>query len=275
MAEKVVILARGRGTRMQQTVHDVKLDEATQAIANNGAKMMIPIQGTPFLDYSLHNVIRAGFTKVCFVVGPQNTCLRYHYTQIAQQLPHIEITFAIQQRPLGTADAVLATKDFTDNDAFVLMNGDNLYSVPTLELLRGQHTGICYSVGFTKEGLLRDGVFNEQRLQQFALLHVDEEQNLVAIHEKPTIAESPQSHHRELISMNLFKLTPHIYTACECIAPHLLRNEYELTSAIQHLIDNRIVTVKVLAVCDTVLDLTYSHDIPRVRAALRDLIIDF
>ena len=274
MTEKVVILARGRGTRMQQTVHEVKLDAATQAIAEKGAKTMIPIHGTPFLDYSLHNVIRAGFTKICLVVGPHSTRLHHYYTQIVQRHPHIEISFAIQQRPLGTADAVLAAQDFTDNDTFVLMNGDNLYSAPTLTLLRSQQARICYSAGFDKEGLLRDGVLNEQRLKQFALLQVDDEGNLVTIQEKPVTTKPPQSPHQELISMNLFRLTPHIYTACERIAPHPLRKEYEITSAIQYLIDNHIVPVKVLPVWDTVIDLTYSHDIPLIRAVLRGMELD-
>lgn len=271
MTEKVVILARGRGTRMQQTVHEVKLDEATHAIAEKGDKMMIPIHGTPFLEYSLHNVIHAGFTKICLVMGPHSTRLHHYYTQIAQRLPHIGISIAIQQRPLGTADAVLAAQDFTDNDAFVLMNGDNLYSVPTLTLLRSQQTKICYSVGFSKEGLLQNGVINEQRLKQFALLHVDDERNLVEIQEKPDTTTRSESPHHELISMNLFRLTPHIYTACERIAPHPLRKEYEITSAIQYLIENHIVPVKVLPVWDTVIDLTYSHDIPLVRAVLRGM----
>lgn len=275
MDEKVVVLARGLGTRMQHTVRDVKLDAKTQALVENGAKMMIPISGAPFLDYSLQNLIQAGFTKICFVVGPWSTCLRHHYSKIAKRLPQLEISFAIQNLPLGTADAVLSAKSFAGSDAFVMMNGDNLYSAHTLRLLRDQKPGICYCVGFEKEGLLCDGAFNEQRIKQFAVLQIDREWNLVGIHEKPDDLQQYQSCSQELISMNLFKLTPHIFTACERITPHPVRKEYEITSAIQYLIDNHLVPVKVFSVSDGVLDLTYSHDIPVVRAALHNLKLDF
>jgi dTDP-glucose pyrophosphorylase len=75
--------------------------------------------------------------------------------------------------------------------------------------------------------------------------------------------------------MNLFKLTPHIFTACRRIPPHPRRKEYEITSAIQYLIDHHLVPVKVLPVSDVVVDLTYSQDIPRVRAALQTLELGF
>jgi hypothetical protein len=148
---------------MRRSVREVKLDAKTQALAENGTKMMIPIAGAPFLDYSLQNMLQAGFTKICLVIGPQSTDLRRHYSQLAKRLPHLEISFAIQRLPLGTADAVLSAQSFAGSDAFVMLNGDNLYSVPTLRLLRGQQPGICYCVGFEKDGLLGNGAFTEHR----------------------------------------------------------------------------------------------------------------
>ena len=275
MDEKAVILARGLGTRMRHTVRGVTLDAKTHALAEHGKKMMIPVGGAPFLDYSLQNVIHAGFTQICLVIGPRSTRLRRHYAQIAKRLPHLEISFAIQRLPLGTADAVLSAKAFVGSDAFVMLNGDNVYSAHTLRLLRGQQPGGCYCVGFEKDGLLDGGAFDEDRLRQFAVLQLDEERNLVRIQEKPDDLQPDPSGSPVLISMNLFKLTPHIFTACERISPHPVRREYEITSAVQYLVDHHLVPVHVLAVRDGVVDLTYSHDIPRVRAALQNRKLDF
>src|SRR5207237_4031329 len=116
---KAVILARGLGTRMREADERTVLTPQQRAAADAGVKAMIAID-RPFLDYVLSALADAGFTEVCLVVGPEHDVVRDHYERSAPS--RVRVTFAIQERPLGTADAVLAAADFIGDAAFVVLN---------------------------------------------------------------------------------------------------------------------------------------------------------
>ena len=103
---KAVIMARGLGTRMRKPDESTPLNNAQLAAAGAGIKAMIPI-GRPFLDYVLSGLADAGFSHVGLVIGPEHQVVRDYYS-IQAPPKRIHVDFAIQQQPLGTADAVLA-----------------------------------------------------------------------------------------------------------------------------------------------------------------------
>jgi len=102
-------------------------------IAENGVKGMIPF-GRPFLDYSISALAEAGCKRICLVIGPEHEVIREYYKQLPAR--RVAISFAIQQQPLGTADAVRAAADFVGRDNFLVVNSDNYYPVEALRLLR-------------------------------------------------------------------------------------------------------------------------------------------
>ena len=69
--DKVVILARGMGSRMRRGDSSAGLDERQAAVADSGVKALIPID-RPFLDYVLSRVADAGYRRVCLVIGPEH-----------------------------------------------------------------------------------------------------------------------------------------------------------------------------------------------------------
>ena len=120
---KVVILARGLGTRMRKADDKARLEGHQEAVAARGIKAMIPI-GRPFLDYVLTEVADAGFTDVCLVIGPEHQAVRDHYER--EMVPsRVRVRFAVQERALGTANAVLSAEEFAAGDTFVVLNSDN------------------------------------------------------------------------------------------------------------------------------------------------------
>ena len=95
---------------------------------------MIPI-GRPFLDYVLSALADAGCRDVCLVIGPEHAAVR-EYNERPGLLQRVRVTFAVQDRPLGTADAILAAERFVGEDRFLVMNADNYYPVDAYVTLR-------------------------------------------------------------------------------------------------------------------------------------------
>ena len=109
---RAVILARGLGTRMRKADDHATLDAAQAAAADSGVKGMIPI-GRPFMDFLISALADAGFTHVCLVIGPEHRAAREYYEHDVAPT-RVRIAFAVQEKPLGTADAVLAAETFAN-----------------------------------------------------------------------------------------------------------------------------------------------------------------
>ena len=265
-------MARGLGTRMQRPSKNLRLRPDVMRFAEKGWKAFIPIHGKPLLDYTINSLRSVGVKEICLVIGPEHLEMRRYYEELDKSLDDISIQFAIQEKPLGTADAVYAARGFVGDDSFMVMNGDNLYQVDAIKMLKEQVDEICYGIGFEMNHLIAEGNFSAERIRSFAVMEVDDGLNLIRIVEKPPNPERYRTRYGILVNMNLWRFTPHIFQACERIEPHPIRGEYEITSAIQLLVDERMVPVKVIPVEAGVLDLTYKSDIPSIEEKLEKFI---
>lgn len=254
---KAVILARGVGKRMRAALADASLTPEQEQIADRGIKAMIPI-GRPFLDYSISALADAGLREVCLVIGPEHDVIRSYYESL--KTTRVRISFAIQQQPLGTADALRAAQEFTASDCFLVINSDNYYPVEALRKLRDlRGSG---TVGFDRNALLRNGVIAEVQLNAYATLELHPAGYLRRINEKPVAIQADA-----LISMNCWSFTPTVYRACEAIHPST-RGEYEIPSAVQYAIENLGERFRVIPFSGEVLDLSTRADIASVVRAL-------
>lgn len=259
--EKVVVLARGLGTRMRQSNQAGNLASREQAVVKTGVKALIPLD-RPFLDYVLSNVAAAGYRKVCLVIGPEHDALRNYYArQVITDRLHIE--FAIQHEPKGTADAVASAQSFVGSDTFLAINSDNYYPVDAMDKLR-QLNGPGLTV-FHREHLVDGSNIPAERITAFAAVDIGPDEYLNRIVEKPQGSKIFESN--PWVSMNLWSFTPDIFTACANITPSP-RDELEITDAVQYAIDHLGIQFRVLKSRSPVLDLSYPNDIPAVKARL-------
>lgn len=266
---RAVILARGLGTRMRRADAAAALDEGQAAAADAGMKGMIPI-GRPFLDYVLSALADAGYREVCLVIGPEHDAVRRYYAQLPTR--RVRVHFAVQERPLGTADAVLAAEAFAAGEPFVVLNADNYYPVRVLAALRAAPAPAL--PGFDRDALGRDGGnVPPERIASFALLDVAPDGTLRRIVEKPDAATLHAMRDARLVSMNCWLFTPAIFEACRRVAPSA-RGELELPHAVQWLVDERGARVTVLPVQAPVLDLSSRADIPAVAAQLAGVVVE-
>ncbi len=260
---KAVVLARGLGTRMRATDNQAELSREQAAVADTGVKAMIAID-RPFLDYVLSALAEAGFSEACLVVGPEHGAVREYYEQNPPS--RIRVRFAIQAKPLGTADAVLAAAEFIADDAFVVLNADNYYPPDVLRLLRGQREPALPA--FERESLVRDGNIPAERIARYALLDIGEDGYLHRIVEKPDAETARTFGPKAAVSMNVWLLPPAILEACRRVAPSA-RDELELPNAVQWAIDHLGMRIRAVPVRAAVLDLSHRGDIPTVAARLR------
>ncbi len=268
MIDKVVILAAGLGTRMIKANGEAELDAKQAAVADSGVKAMIPID-RPFLDYVLSVVAAAGYKNVCLVIGPEHHELRDYYTN-QLKITRLKISFAVQQKALGTADAVLAVEQFAAGDDFIVINSDNYYPLEALSKLR-QLTGAGTAL-FSRQSMFEGSNIPAERLAAFAVVK-SQDGLLQEIIEKPdpqTLASLPEPLY---FSMNCWRFTSTIFKACRQISPSV-RGELEIPDAVQYAIDKLSEPFVVVPVRGAVLDLSYRSDVGPVAKKLAGIQVE-
>src|SRR3989344_2122997 len=138
---KAVILAAGKGVRMLP----LTLDKP---------KTLIEINEKPFLMHLLERLYNAGFEDkdIAIVVG-------YKGEKIEEFLDehNLAITVIAQQALLGTGDAVYHARAFVDEEDFIVLGGDNLFSADDLLRIQKEDES-CYVAGWKVEDPSRYGV---------------------------------------------------------------------------------------------------------------------
>jgi dTDP-glucose pyrophosphorylase len=255
--KKAVILARGLGTRMRLKSNKANLNSDQAKIAELGLKALIPIsENRTFLDFILDNLKKANFLEICLVIGQEQEALK-NFCQ------KNNLDFALQKEPLGTSDAVFSAKKFVANDNFLVVNSDNLY--PISDLMKLQMLETAGLIAFERESLIKQSNISEDKINKFAEIKFDENNNLKQITEKPEVVSKNEVY----ISMNAWILSPKIFIACQNIKPSS-RGEYELTSAVQFAIDELGETFKIIKSLSGVLDLSNREDIENVAKILEN-----
>ncbi len=204
-------------------------------------KVLIEVNGKPFLWYVMENLKKAGIVDYGIVVNHRKEKMEEFLGKY-----NIKATLIDQPEPLGTGDAVKQAKNFCGKDDFIIVSGDNLYSVEDLRAVQRKDT-FCYIVGKEVEDWQRYGV-----------LVVDGDK-LVRIVEKPKYFVG------NLVNTGLYKCTADIWPALDKISLSP-RGEYEFTDALSILAKEG--KVKVLKLQQYWLDLGSKEDVGRIEEFL-------
>jgi glucose-1-phosphate thymidylyltransferase len=241
------------------------LDASQSTAADFGLKAMIPV-GRPFLDYVLSGLADAGFKQACLVIGPEHDTVREYYTKTVTP-QRIQVSFTIQDEPVGTANAVLAAEEFAGDDEFLVINSDNYYPAEALALI--QSLSQPGTVLFEAWALVCKTNIPAERIRAFAYCVVDRDGYLADIVEKPDTAATAELGARKLVSMNCWRFGADIFNACREV-PLSSRGEHELPQAVKLAIQRG--TKFKVAICSAgVLDLSRRSDIAAVADRLRDI----
>ena len=255
---------------MRQSDTGVALAGEQAGMADAGVKAMIPFrrsfdgaQDRPFLDYVLSALADADCRDVCLVVGPGDHVIRKHYGELPTE--RVRLTFAVQEDPLGTANALLSAEAFAGQDPFLVLNSDNYYPVPVLRLLVGlDGPGLP---AFRASALTRESNIDPGRVRAYAILRVSPDGWLEDIIEKPDAAAVASFGDDYSVSMNCWRFDPAIFSACRAVAPSP-RGELELPNAVRHAVRTQGARFRAVPIEAGVLDLSRRGDIPEVERRL-------
>ena len=265
---KAVILAAGLGTRMRKAEDTSGLSAEQAAVAATGVKALMPISTSgaasrPFLDYVLSACVEAGLDQACLVIGPDHHQLREYYGPLSNA--RLLIDFAVQAKPLGTADAVRSAAPFCGDEPFLMINSDNFYPPSAIADLR-KIPGSGLAV-FHRDAMLRDSNIEPERIQKFAAVELDSSGKLIRVLEKPSAETLAKLGNDVYLSMNCWRFEASIFEACAKIAPSP-RGEFEITDAVQYSIDTLGVPFTAVKSDEAVFDMSSRGDVGSVAAKL-------
>lgn len=113
MIKEAIILAGGKGTRLQSVVKDVP-------------KPMADISGKPFLYYLIEKLIKQNVNRFIISVGYKaNVIIDY----FGNNFNGCSIVYAIEQTALGTGGALKYALSFTTTNDVIVLNGDTFFDI--------------------------------------------------------------------------------------------------------------------------------------------------
>ncbi|MBS1715508.1 MAG: NTP transferase domain-containing protein [Armatimonadetes bacterium] len=203
---KGVVLAAGKGTRLYPVTKVVP-------------KPLLPIANRLTLEYAFDQLKGCGIEEVCIVVGDNEPQIREALGDGSRF--GLKLAYARQVEPKGLAHAVGFAKDFVAGDDFVLYLGDAIYDRPLEPHVRRFRESGCANLNLVKP---------VEDPRRFGVANVDGER-IVKLVEKPAEPES------NLAMAGMYVFGPQIWDVLPGLAPSA-RGEYEITDAIQTLVDN-------------------------------------
>lgn len=204
---KGIVLAGGTGTRLWP------LTIAT-------SKQLLPIHNKPLVYYPISVLMLAGIQEIMLVTTPEDQ-------ESFQKLLGdgsafgISITYAVQAKPEGIAQAFLIAENFISGDHVALILGDNLFYGTALEEELPNQLNYKGAKIFT---------YQVSNPVEYGVLNLDKNGNPVSVVEKP---ENPLS---DLAITGLYFFDSKVVQYAKELRPSA-RGELEITGIMQKYID--------------------------------------
>ena len=90
------------------------------------SKQLLPIYNRPMIYYPLNTLIKAGIKEILIIVAPERAGDYLNLLGSGRQFG-VKLTYEIQDKPRGLAEAFIIGENFIDEDSVTLILGDNIF----------------------------------------------------------------------------------------------------------------------------------------------------
>jgi len=213
---KGIILAGGSGTRLWPITRGI-------------SKQLMPVYDKPMVYYPLSTLMMADIRDVLVITTPE------HQSQFEDLLgdgSHLgmAISYAVQEKPEGLAQAFLIGEEFIADDSVALVLGDNIFHGAGLGKSLRANTEVSGGLIFAT---------HVSHPEAYGVVEFDDQMNAVSIEEKPT---RPKSNYAV---PGLYFYDNTVTDVAQAIEPSA-RGELEITSINEHYLREGSLKVQVL-----------------------------
>ena len=283
----LVIMAAGMGSRFGGL-------KQIEAVGPNGEFI---------IDYSIYDAIKAGFTKVVFIIKEENYEI-FKETIGKRISDHIKVEYVFQNndnvpvnipneriKPLGTANAILCCKDKV-HENFAIINADDFYGrdsyLKVKDFISNSKNDKEFAlIGYnaidtiTNNGSVKRGICNVKdnylvNLNESVINLENGKLNAKTLVDNKDI----EVHNNTTVSMNMFGFTPKLFELLENDFKDFLDNndlmtaEYLIPEEVNKYLKNNIVKVKVIKTTSKWYGITYKEDLQLIKDEIKKLIND-
>ncbi len=164
---KGIILAGGTGSRLWP-------------LTKTTSKQLLPVYDKPLIYYPLSTLMLAGIQDILIITTPQDSDSFKNLLGDGGSIG-ISITYAVQPKPEGLAQAFLIGEDFVGNESVALILGDNIFF--------GSGLGRKLSDINCLDGATIFGV-KVQDASRYGVVEISDTGQVISIEEKPKAPKS-------------------------------------------------------------------------------------
>jgi glucose-1-phosphate thymidylyltransferase len=212
-----IILAGGSGTRLYPITMGV-------------SKQLMPVYDKPMIYYPLSTLMMAGIRDIQ-VITTAHDAPGFHRLLGDGSDFGVHLTYAVQDRPDGLAQAFVIGADHIGGDSVALVLGDNIFYGP------GLGTGLRRFANVTGGAIFAYWVANPSA---YGVVEFSDDGTALSLAEKPA---TPKSHYA---IPGLYFYDNDVVEIAKSLRPSA-RGEYEITEINQTYLDAGRLTVEVLA----------------------------
>ena len=258
--------------------------------------------GETIIEYSVYDAIRAGFTKIVFIIRKELEdtfkeliCSKFedkievlYAFQELNDLPEGYIVPEGRSKPWGTGHALLAVRDVV-KEPFLVVNGDDYYGYDAFKVA-AKHLSTLNAVDISISliGFKLSNTLSDQGSVSRGICTVDDAGNMTDVEEVVDISRTAEGIKSsasfdltgdETVSMNMWMFTPAVLKEFETLFVSFLeenidveKSEFFIPSAVNSIIVRNNIKVEVKESDSQWFGVTYKEDKPQVVEKMSKLV---